>query len=143
MKKILLLVILSISAFAANAGGVRSLDMKANLRHDFGLGLGVTFELPKNFEIAPSLNFYFNDGNMLTTDLDFRYRFELPKNFSLYPVLGLVYFHAHDYNHIGMNIGAGFGYDINSHWAVGMELKYQYVDEWDDAYFSLCAAYKF
>ena len=43
MKKILLLVILSISAFAANAGGVRSLDMKANLRHDFGLGLGVTF----------------------------------------------------------------------------------------------------
>lgn len=55
MKKILLLVILSISAFAANAGGVRSLDMKANLRHDFGLGLGVTFELPKNFEIAPSL----------------------------------------------------------------------------------------
>lgn len=79
MKKILLLVILSISAFAANAGGVRSLDLKANLRHDFGLGVGVTFQLPKNFEIAPSLNFYFNDGNMLTTDLDFRYRFELPK----------------------------------------------------------------
>lgn len=124
------------------------MDMKANLRSDFGLGLGVTTELPLNFEFAPSLNYFFGDENALTIDADFRYRFELPKNFSIYPVVGLAYFHCnpdwHDaINKIGLNIGAGFSYDINAHWAVGAELKYQYVDDWDDAFLTLGASYKF
>ena len=74
---------------------------------------------------------------------DFRYRFELPRNFSLYPILGPVFFHADDYNKLGVDIGLGFAYDINSHWAIGAEGKYQYVDDWDDAYLSFCASYKF
>ena len=85
--------------------------MKANLRSDFGLGIGVTFQLPRNF--------------------------------SLYPILGPVFFHADDYNKLGVDIGLGFAYDINSHWAIGAEGKYQYVDDWDDAYLSFCASYKF
>lgn len=143
MKKFLLIAVLCISALSASAGGLRSVDMKANLRNDFGLGVGLTFQLPKNFEAAPSINFYFDDPHVLTIDGDFRYRFELPRNFSLYPVLGLVYFHADDYNKVGVNIGGGFSYDINSHWAVGLELKYQYVDHWDDVYFTMGASYKF
>lgn len=125
---------------------MKSLDMKANLRGDFGIGLGVTAQLPLKFEFAPSLNYYFNDGNTLTIDADFRYRFDLPRNFSIYPVAGLVYFHCnphHAINKIGLNIGAGFAYDINPSWAVGAELKYQYVDNWDDAYLNIGASYKF
>ena len=44
---------------------------------------------------------------------------------------------------LGVDIGLGFAYDINSHWAIGAEGKYQYVDDWDDAYLSFCASYKF
>ena len=148
MKKFLVMMILGISAATASAGGLRSVDLKANLRSDFGLGVGITAELPMNFEFAPSLNYYFDDENVLTINADFRYRFDLPRNFSIYPVVGLVYFHCnpdwHDgINKIGLNIGAGFAYDINSHWAIGAELKYQYVDDWDDAYFNLGVSYKF
>ena len=84
MKKFFIATILAVAAVLPASAQVRSLDMKANLRSDFGLGIGVTFQLPRNFEFAPSLNYYFNDSNTLTIDGDFRYRFELPRNFSLY-----------------------------------------------------------
>lgn len=104
--------------------------------------LAVAAVLPASAQVR-SLNYYFNDSNTLTIDGDFRYRFELPRNFSLYPILGPVFFHAEDYNKVGVDIGLGFAYDINSHWAIGAEGKYQYVDDWDDAYLSFCASYKF
>ncbi|MBO8476531.1 MAG: porin family protein [Bacteroidetes bacterium] len=143
MKKLFLTAMLVIAAITAQAAGLRQLDMRANLRSDFGLGVGVTFQLPKNFEVAPTLNYYFNDVHTLTIDADFRYRFELPRNFDIYPLAGLVYFHCDDVNKIGLNIGGGFNYNINSSWAIGLELKYQYVDHWDDLYLSIGAAYKF
>ena len=143
MKKVICLALLAAASVPAWAGGVRSLDMKANLRSDFGLGLGLTFQLPANFEFAPSANFYFGDYNPLTLDFDFRYRFELPKGFSIYPVVGPVYYHNEDYNHLGVNLGAGFSYDVTSNWAIGLELKYQYVDDFDDTYLSFGASYKF
>lgn len=143
MKKLFITAILAISALSASAMGIRSLDMKANLREDFGLGLGMTFNLPAKFEFAPSLNYYFNSANTLTIDADFRYRFDLPRDFSLYPVLGPVYFHCDGYNKIGLNIGLGFNYNINDNWAVGAEAKYQYVNHWDDLYLTIGASYLF
>lgn len=148
MKKILIAATLCLSAITASAGGLKSVDMKANLRSDFGLGVGITTQLPLNFEFAPSLNYYFSGDNTFTIDADFRYRFELPRNFSIYPTVGLIYFHTkpdhHDgINKIGLNIGGGFSYDINSSWAVGAEVKYQYVNHWDDVYLTLGASYKF
>lgn len=143
MKKLLFSALLALSAVAAHAAGLKQLDMRANLRSDFGLGLGLTFQLPQNFEAAPTLNYYFNDVHTLTIDADFRYRFDLPRNFDIYPLAGLVYFHSDHVNKIGLNIGGGFSYNINSAWAIGLELKYQYVNHWDDLYLSLGAAYKF
>ena len=71
MKKFFIATILAVAAVLPASAQVRSLDMKANLRSDFGLGIGVTFQLPRNFEFAPSLNYYFNDSNTLTIDGDF------------------------------------------------------------------------
>ncbi len=143
MKKLLFTALLAISAMAAQAAGLRQIDMRANMRSDFGLGVGVTFQLPMNFEVAPTLNYYFNDVHTLTIDADFRYRFELPRNFDIYPLAGPLFFHCDDVNKIGLNIGGGFDYNINSAWAIGLELKYQYVNHWDDFYMSIGAAYKF
>ena len=71
MKKFFIATILAVAAVLPASAQVRSLDMKANLRSDFGLGIGVTFQLPRNFEFAPSLNYYFNDSNTLNIDGDF------------------------------------------------------------------------
>ena len=49
MKKFLLIAVLCISSISAYASGLRSVDMRANLRSDFGLGVGLTFDLPKGF----------------------------------------------------------------------------------------------
>ena len=143
MKKILILLLLAMTTGIASAEGLKSVDLKANLRSDFGLGVGVTLELPKNFEIAPSFNYYFNSNNTLTLDGDVRYRFALPRNFSIYPLAGILYLHNEDANKIGFNIGGGFNYDINSAWAIGVEVKYQYIDNFDDTYFALGVSYKF
>ncbi len=143
MRKFLILFLIAMTTGIASAEGLKSLDLKANLRSDFGLGVGVTLELPKNFEIAPSFNYYFNSNNTLTLDGDVRYRFDLPRNFSIYPLIGLLYLHCEDVDKIGFNIGGGFNYDINSAWAIGVEVKYQYVDNFDDTYFALGVSYKF
>ena len=82
MKRFLLIVSLLVASVSASAMGFRSLDLKANLRSDFGLGVGMSFNLPANFEFAPSFNYYFDSGNAFTIDADFRYRFDLPKSFS-------------------------------------------------------------
>lgn len=147
MKKFLLIAVLCISTISAYASGLRSFDMRANLRSDLGLGIGLTFDLPKGFEAAPSLNYYFNGDNTLTIDGDFRYRFDLPRNFSIYPLAGILFFHTNHHDHgcnkVGLNIGGGFGYDINSNWNIGLEVKYQYVNDWDDVYLSLGVSYLF
>ena len=83
MKRFLLIVSLLVASVSASAMGFRSLDLKANLRSDFGVGVGMSFNLPANFEFAPSFNYYFDSGNAFTVDADFRYRFDLPKSFSI------------------------------------------------------------
>ena len=51
MKKFFIATILAVAAVLPASAQVRSLDMKANLRSDFGLGIGVTFQLPRNFSL--------------------------------------------------------------------------------------------
>ena len=143
MKRFLLIVSLLVASVSASAMGFRSLDLKANLRSDFGVGVGMSFNLPANFKFAPSFNYYFDSGNAFTIDADFRYRFDLPKSFSIYPLAGPLYFHCKDHNNIGLNVGAGFSYDINDAWSVGAEAKYQYVNHFDDFYLSLGVSYLF
>lgn len=147
MKKFLIAAFVCCSAMSASAVGLRSLDMTANVRHDFGVGIGVTMQLPLDFEFAPAMNYFFSDDNVLTIEGDFRYRFGLPRNFSIYPLAGIAYMHAdpgHSVNKLGLNIGAGFSYDINSRWTAGAEMKYQYMDDdWDDAYFTAMISYSF
>ena len=115
MKKFLLIAVLCISTISAYASGLRSVDMRANLRSDLGLGIGLTFDLPRNF--------------------------------SIYPLAGILFFHTNHHDHgcnkVGLNIGGGFGYDINSNWNIGLEVKYQYVNDWDDVYLSLGVSYLF
>lgn len=43
----------------------------------------------------------------------------------------------------GVNLGGGIQYDINNQWMVNFEAKYQIISNFDQAVFSVGAAYKF
>lgn len=154
MKKIILSVILGVMAITASAQ-LKSVDFKANLRNDFGAGAGVTFGLTDKIDFAPAFNYFFVDGDatMWTIDADFHYNFDVAKDFQVYPIVGLGVFHtsskveasalglsvseSNSYTKIAVNIGAGCQYNFTDKVAGFVDLKYQWVDDFDDTYFSL------
>ena len=136
MKKIFATLVLCAMTLASSAQ-VKSIDIKGNLRSDFGVGVGITANITNNFELSPSFNYYFTDDNFFHIDADFHYNFGLGNNFTLYPIVGATYYHAEDFNKFGVDLGAGIKYDFTSRIAGFVEGKYQWVDGDDDSYFSL------
>lgn len=147
MKKLFLtalMCVLTMSTFAQ----IKSLEVKGNLRGDFGLGVGITMPVMDKIDFAPNFNYYFTDGTVFTLDGDFHYNFDLNQEWTLYPLVGLAWFHAsseigNDYNKLGVNLGGGARYNINSQWSAFVEAKYQWVNDFDDSFFSLGVSYKF
>lgn len=136
MKKIFATLALCVMTIAASAQ-VKSIDIKGDLRSDFGVGVGITADLTNNFELSPSFNYYFGDYNYFHIDADFHYNIGLGSNFTLYPIVGATYYHADDYNKFGVDLGAGIKYDFTQKIAGFVEGKYQWVDGADDSYFSI------
>lgn len=122
----------------------RTFDMKANLRSDFGIGVGVTMNMINpNIDFAPSYSYYFrgNDANAWHLDGDFHYNFFFP-TVELYPLVGLTYFRCGS-GYFGVNMGGGVTYNFADEWALKSELKYQLVKHWDDLFFSVGISYRF
>lgn len=147
MKKIILMVVMCVMTLSAMAQ-IKSVEVKGNLRGDFGLGAGFTMPIVQQLDLAPSFNYYFGDGTVFTVDADLHYNFDLDQNWTLYPLVGLAWFHASanigdDYNKLGANLGGGARYNINSQWAAFAEAKYQWVTDFDDSFFTLGVSYKF
>lgn len=138
MKKIFITLMLGVMTLAASAQ-VKSIDIKGNLRHDFGLGVGITADLTNNFEFSPSFNYYFGDNSndFFHIDGDFHYNVPLGNKFTFYPIVGLTYYHADNFNKLGVDLGAGIKYDFTRKIAGFIEGKYQWVDGNDDSYFSV------
>lgn len=147
MKRIVLLVVVCLTCLGAFSQEmiVRSFDVKANLRSDFGIGVGMTMNvLAPSIDFAPSYNYYFrgNDANAWHLDGDFHYNFFFPSDVELYPLVGLTFFHCGK-SYFGMNLGGGLTYNFSDSWALKSELKYQFVHRWDDLYFSVGFSYRF
>lgn len=157
MKKLLLSILLCICAITASAQ-FKSIDVKANLRGEVGLGVGATIGLAEKIDIAPSLNYYFVDfGNCYTVDADFHYNIGLGKCVEIYPLAGPVWFHYDfdgfdgiggdfKYDKLGANLGCGIRLNTSKHLSIFGEGKYQFVFDQDgesDSFFSLGLSYRF
>lgn len=160
MKKIFVAFMMCVMAVTASAQ-LKSVDVKADLRGDFGLGAGVTLGLAPNLDFAPNFNYYFVDGgNCFTLDGDFHYNINLDNALTLYPLAGVLWYHAKaddvtidghkvsgaSWNKLGINLGCGLRYDLNAQWGIFAEAKYQFIvdaDGADDTFFSLGVNYKF
>ena len=142
MKKIIFSLMLALVATASSAQ-IKSVDIKGNLRSDFGVGVGVSTNLGKNFEFAPAFNFYFpENATNFQFEADFHYNVDLSSGFTLYPIVGIGLNYAKPKHHDGetdflVNIGGGLKYDFTSNIAGFIEGKYQWIDGGDDTYFAL------
>lgn len=146
MRKVFLSVAMCAMVMAASAQ-IKSVDVKANMRSDFGLGIGITTALNEKIDFAPSFNYYFSEGaNPFTIDADFHYNFGLADSFTVYPMAGAVLFHVTDFTKFGLNVGAGARYDVNEKIGVFAEAKYQFLIDAngaDDTFFTLGVNYSF
>lgn len=154
MKKFFLALVMCISALSASAQiDLKSVDVKANLRGDFGIGAGITMGLFDHIDFSPNVNYYFSSGaNLLSIDADFHYNIDLGYDLNLYPMAGLVIAHwgasgpVSGTTKLGLNLGCGLDYDLNRNWSVFAEAKYQFLFSAggaDDTFFSLGAKYRF
>lgn len=127
----------------AASAQIKTVDIKGDLRHDFGLGVGVTAGIVKNIDFAPSFNWYFVDnGHLFTVDADFHYDFNLGAGFSAYPLVGATLLNAgakgcDSTTKFGVNLGGGVKFAITEKIGIFAECKYQWVDDNDDTFFAL------
>lgn len=142
-KKWISLVVACLLTIGASAQMMRSFDVKANFRGDFGFGVGLTMNLLDELDFAPSYNYYFRSGtNAWHLDADMHYNFKVAPLWRVYPLAGVTYFRCGS-GRFGANLGAGFSYDFDMEWSVKGEMKYQVVKRWDDLFVSVGVAYKF
>ena len=85
MKKIMMLVVVCLMTLGASAQMIRTFDVKANLRSDFGFGFGMTVNLmTPHLDLAPSYNYYFRNGkNAWHLDADLHYNFDIAPQSSI------------------------------------------------------------
>lgn len=137
MKKLFVTMMLCVMTIAASAQ-VKSIDVKADLRGDFGLGAGVTCGLMEKLDLAPRFNYYFGkDTNYYTIDADVHYNFEVADEFTVFPIAGLAFLHAPGSSKLGINLGVGGKYQMNDKLGLFAEAKYQIINGHDDTYFSI------
>lgn len=144
MKKLIASALLIASAATASAQ-VKTIDLKGDLRGNFGLGVGVTADLTEYIEFSPAANFYFGDGTNLQLEGDFHYKFDLGDEFTLYPIVGagldFNHYKVEDDSHTNLNflvnLGCGVKKQFTDNLAGFVECKYQWVGGHGDTYFSL------
>lgn len=157
MKKVILSLLMCVMTLAASAQVLKTVDVKANLRGDLGLGAGVTIGLTNSVDFTPSLNIYFGD-DFLTIDGDFHLNLPVGDSFVIYPIAGPTIAHdrwtsadpvslnkkKHSKMYLGVNLGCGGRYTVNNSLDVFAELKYQYLfgsKGWDDTFFTVGASF--
>lgn len=148
---------LALMALTASAQ-IKAIDVKGNLRGDFGIGGGFTADLSQYIEFSPSLNWYFcSNSTLWQLEGDFHYNIELTDEFTFYPIAGAGVGYSNPYGARGLakelgaedtsgldakfkvlgNIGAGLRYNIIDNVSAFVEAKYQWLKDDNSAYCAL------
>ncbi|MBR1543314.1 MAG: porin family protein [Muribaculaceae bacterium] len=103
-------------------------------------------------EIQAGYDFKKTGVSVFTGAVNMHYLFSLGQKFKLYPIFGLGYGNVHeDWGELGststgkflLNVGAGGEVRLAEHFAMSLELKYQYMKNFGRLPISLGFAYKF
>ena len=156
MKKLIVLFSMMIcvmgSAFAQKgiqAGGIH-LTYGTEIE-SFGIGVKYQYNVTDNIRLEPSMNYFFENNGIDQFDLNanVHYLFPMASNIRVYPLAGLTFARwdfgkaFDDVTRLGVNLGGGIETDIADNFMLNLELKYQFVSDFDQAIFKIGIAYMF
>lgn len=161
MKKYLLVAVLALfsaSAFAqkdvfgfgVNFNYTPCLESGADLNH-FGVSGKMQYGITDALRAEVSLGYDFKEKNIsvFETGASLHYLFNITDRFRVYPVVGVGYANLKyevpdtDEDKVYVNAGAGAEYDITRNIAVGAEVKYQFIEDFNRLPISIGVTYKF
>ena len=168
MKKALIILLLSFSAFTANAFVWDVMEWTVGAQAVYGTeantpGVGLHFKTHylEDWQTTLSGNYYFKKNGVSCYDvnLECNYIFNVGEKIQLYPLAGGRvaiwrvddanaggwHFDSDDKTHyeIGFNAGGGIDYLIGERWLVNAEVKYQYIKNADQVQFAVGVGYRF
>ncbi len=147
MKKILLLLVCLCAFAGASYAQKGASELGGNLNYgsetSFGLGLKYRYGITDKIRVEPAINYYLKQDHvsMLEVGANGHYLFPVNDKFDFYPLLGIAYFNvkAHlsdlgagysdtSYGKVGLNLGIGADYKLESNIKLNLELKYMTFD---------------
>ena len=122
----------------------------------FGIGLKYQYNITDNIRLEPSMNYFFENNGIDQFDINANahYLFPMASNVRVYPLAGLTFARwsfpqliggnfSNDATRLGIKYGGGAEMDITDKLMLNFELKYQLVNDFDQAIFNLGIAYMF
>lgn len=161
MKKFLVLLVALVACFSVSYAqqGQSAVGVYFNYGNETNLGLGVKYRysFTDNWRIEPAFNYFFKHDYVSLWDLgaNVHYLFHAGDKVNIYPLAGLHYANAtahmkdlgFDENEsdgkFGVNLGAGVDFKVAPALTVGVEAKYQIIDEFDQLVVSAGITYCF
>ena len=122
----------------------------------FGIGIKYQYNITDNIRLEPSMNYFFENNGIDQFDINANahYLFPMASNVRIYPLAGLTFARwsfpqliggkfSNDATRLGINFGGGAEMDITDRLMLNFELKYQFVNDFDQAIFNFGIAYMF
>jgi outer membrane protein X len=122
----------------------------------FGIGVKYQYNITDNIRLEPSMNYSFENNGVDQFDINANahYLFPMASNVRVYPLAGLTFARwsfpqliggkfSNDATRLGINFGGGAEMDITDKLMLNFELKYQFVNDFDQAIFNFGIAYMF
>ena len=122
----------------------------------FGIGLKYQYNITDNIRLEPSMNYFFENNGIDQFDINANahYLFPMASNVRVYPLAGLTFARwsfpqliggkfSNDATRLGINFGGGAEMDITDKLMLNFELKYQFVNDFDQTIFNFGIAYMF
>jgi outer membrane protein X len=122
----------------------------------FGIGIKYQYNITDNIRLEPSMNYFFENNGIDQFDINANahYLFPMASNVRIYPLAGLTFARwsfpqliggkfSNDATRLGINFGGGAEMDITDKLMLNFELKYQFVNDFDQTIFNFGIAYMF
>lgn len=153
MKYVILTILSTLLSLGALAQkGQQSVGAQLNYgtkTANYGVGVKYQYNLTDNIRLEGTADQFFeNNGcELWALSANAHYLFPLQERLKIYPLAGVVLGHFTDDlfvdTRLGINIGGGIQYDLNSHWALTGDLKAHLIKDFYQAAFGAGIIYKF
>jgi outer membrane protein X len=165
MKKVffvsLFITVLSLSVFAQK--GEKAVGLNFGYGSEIkspAIGVKFNYGITDQIRVSPSFNYFLEKNGLSGWEInaDAHYLFNVAPKISVYPLAGLTFTgwtfdwggmfegaesSSNTETRLGVNIGAGIGYQLTDNISIGLELKYSVISDFDQIVPMINFTYKF